>query len=106
VPNNFPLGLAEELRRLRISVKPRRGAFFPERFRKNADEVKKISGALIMAEVGLAEGIQALKNAKVGRNGKLVYRNNPLTSEKLRSIIDTGHRAGRWHRQSHDCRRR
>jgi Xaa-Pro aminopeptidase len=37
----------------------------------------------------LAEGIQALKNAKVGRNRRLIYRNNPLTSEKLRAIIDT-----------------
>jgi Xaa-Pro aminopeptidase len=33
--------------------------------------------------------MQALKNAKVGRNRRLIYRNNPLTSEKLRAIIDT-----------------
>src|SRR5439155_7219554 len=30
-----------------------------------------------------------LKNAKVGRKRKLIYRNAPLTSEKLRAIIDT-----------------
>ena len=89
VPRNFPLSLAEELRRLRIKVKCKNGAFFPERARKSAEEVKRISGALMMAEVGLAEGIQALKNAKVGRNRRLIHRNNPLTSEKLRAIIDT-----------------
>ena len=89
VPGSFPLGLAEELRKLGIKVKCRPGAFFPERARKSAEEVKRISGALMMAEVGLAEGIQALKNAKVGRNRRLIYRNNPLTSEKLRAIIDT-----------------
>jgi len=89
VPHSFPLGLAEELRALKIKVKCRPGAFFPERARKTAEEVKKISAALMMAEVGLAEGIQALKSAKVGRNRRLIYRNNPLTSEKLRAIIDT-----------------
>jgi Xaa-Pro aminopeptidase len=89
VPGNFPLGLAEELRDLKVKIKCKRGAFFPERARKSAEEVKRISGALMMAEVGLAEGIQALKNSKVGRNRKLIYRNNPLTSEKLRAIIDT-----------------
>ena len=41
-----------------------------------------------MAEVGMAEGMQALKSAKIGRDRKLSYRGAPLTSEKLRSIID------------------
>jgi Xaa-Pro aminopeptidase len=89
VPRNFPLELAEQLRRLGIKLKCRNGSFFPERARKTAEEVKRISAALMMAEVGLAEGIQALKNAKAGRNRRLIYRNNPLTSEKLRAIIDT-----------------
>ncbi len=88
VPSGFPHGLARELRRLGIRVKVRDGSFFPEREFKTADEVKKISAALIMAEVGLAEGIQALKNARIARNGRLVYHNVPLTSEKLRAIID------------------
>jgi len=89
VPANFPLGLAMELRDLGIKVKPRPGNFFPEREEKSAEEVKKISAALTMAEVGLAEGIQALKSAKIGKDRKLLYHNAPLTSEKLRSIIDT-----------------
>jgi Xaa-Pro aminopeptidase len=89
VPANFPYGLALELRDLGLKVKPRPGDFFPEREEKSADEVKKISAALMMAEVGLAEAIQALKSAKVAKNRRLLYHNAPLTSEKLRSIIDT-----------------
>jgi len=89
VPSSFPFGLARELRRLNIKVKVREGPFFPERQLKTADEVKKISAALIMAEVGLAEAMQALKNAKVAKNRRLFYHNVPLTSEKLRAIIDT-----------------
>lgn len=89
VPHSFPLGLARELRQLKIKVKPRSGPFFPERQSKCADEVKKISAALMMAEVGLAEGIQALKCCKIDRKQRLLYHSNPLTSEKLRAIIDT-----------------
>src|SRR6266511_3624241 len=88
VPNSFPHGLAHELRPLHVKIKVKAGNFFPEREFKTAEEVKKISASLMMAEVGLAEGIQALKNAKIGRNRKLMYHNVPLTSEKLRAIID------------------
>jgi len=89
VPHAFPLGLATELLDHKIKVKPIAGQCFPERAIKSAAEVKKISAALMMAEVGLAEGIQALKSSKIDRKHRLIYRHNPLTSEKLRSIIDT-----------------
>jgi Xaa-Pro aminopeptidase len=89
VPAHFPLGLAEQLRKLKLKVKCSQEPVFPERACKSADEVKCISGALTMAEVGLAEGIHALKQSKVGRNRRLIYRNNPLTADKLRAIIDT-----------------
>ena len=72
------------MRDLKIRLKVRPDGLFPERELKTAEEVKKISAALIMAEVGLAEGIQALKNSKIGRNRRLIYRHNPLTSEKRR----------------------
>jgi Xaa-Pro aminopeptidase len=88
VPANFPHGLARELRNYKIKVRVKKGGVFPQREFKRADEIKKISGALIMAEVGLSEGIQALKTAKIGRDGKLNYHGVPLTSEKLRAIID------------------
>ncbi len=89
VPDHFPLGLARALQRQKIKVRPKSGVFFPERAIKCAAEVKKISAALMMAEVGLAEGIQAIKSCKVDRKRRLIYHGNPLTSEKLRSIIDT-----------------
>src|SRR5688572_10149192 len=89
VPYNFSYGLACDLRRMGIRVSARNGTFFQQRERKNAEEVKKISAALTMAEVGLAEGIQAIKSAKIGRKGRLMYKNNPLTSEKLRGIINS-----------------
>lgn len=88
VPNNFPHGLARELRNLKIKVKVREGGFFAGREIKTLDEVKKLSAALMMAEVGLSEGIQALKTSKIAKDRKLIYHGVPLTSEKLRAIID------------------
>jgi len=97
VPANFPHGLARELRNYRIKVRVKKNGVFPEREFKSADEIKKISAALMMAEVGLAEGLQALKTSKIGRDGKLIYHGAPLTSEKLRSVIDTAIlQAGGW----------
>jgi Xaa-Pro aminopeptidase len=89
VPPNFPLGLARELRNYRIKVRVKQDGIFPQREFKRADEIKKISAALMMAEVGLAEGMQALKTSKIGRDGKLIYHGAPLTSEKVRGVIDT-----------------
>ncbi len=88
VPASFSYGLAQELRRLKIKLKVRQGPFFPERECKTADEVKKISASLIMAEVGLSEALLVLKSSIIGKNGRLYYRNNPLTADKLRSVIN------------------
>ena len=87
VPDNFPLGLARELKKLGVKVKPRAG-FFPKREIKSADEVRKISAALAMAEVGMAEGMEVLRRSKFGSNRKLIYHGVPLTSERLRAVID------------------
>jgi Xaa-Pro aminopeptidase len=87
VPDNFPLGLAKDLKKLGIKLKPCTG-FFPKREIKSADEVRKISAALMMAEVGMAEGMQALRLSKIDRRRQLIYRGLPLTSERLRAVID------------------
>ena len=88
VPDDFPLGLATDLEKLGVKVKARPGTFFPEREIKSAAEVRKISAALMMAEVGMAEGMEVLRRAKIGRDRKLIYHGLPLTSEKLRAVID------------------
>jgi Xaa-Pro aminopeptidase len=42
-----------------------------------------------MAEVGLAEAIQTLRNSKISRDGRILHHNFPLTAEKLRGVIET-----------------
>ncbi|MBN9689054.1 MAG: aminopeptidase P family protein [Verrucomicrobia bacterium] len=89
VPYLFPVGLARQLRKLGLRIKVRDGNFFPERQYKSPAEVKMITAALGMAEVGMSEGIHALKRAKIGSDRKLQLHGVPLTSEKLRAIIET-----------------
>jgi len=88
VPGHFPFGLARDLKKLGIKAKPCAGNFFPKREIKSADEVRKISAALTMAEVGMAEGMQALRLSKIDKRRQLIYRGLPLTSERLRAVID------------------
>jgi len=88
VPEDFPLGFARQLRAAGVKVKPVKGEIFPQRELKSAAELKKISAALVMAEVGLSEGMQVLKNAKIGRDKRLLWRGLPLTSDRLRAVID------------------
>ncbi len=88
VPGNFPHGLARQLRDLKIKVKVKPGAFFPERETKSADEVRKINAALTMAEVGMAEAIHVLRHSKISKDGRLMHHDVPLTAEKLRAVIN------------------
>ena len=89
VPGNFPHGLALELQRRHIRVRPKRGSFFPERELKSAEEIRKLSAALRMAETGMAEAMRALRSARIDRQRRLIHGGTPLTSEKLRALIDT-----------------
>jgi Xaa-Pro aminopeptidase len=89
VPYLFPLGLARQLRKLGLRIKVREGNFFPERQFKSAVEVKMITAALGMAEVGMAEALQTLKRSKPGPERRLLHHGVPLTSERLRAIIET-----------------
>jgi Xaa-Pro aminopeptidase len=89
VPQTFPLGLAKDLKEHGVKIKPLPEPVFPERERKTSEELKKISASLLMAEVGMSEGIHALRNSKVGQKKELMLHGSPLTAERLRSIINT-----------------
>jgi Xaa-Pro aminopeptidase len=89
VPTSFPAEMSRELRRLKLKVNVAKGAVFPAREIKTSAEVKKISAALTMAEVGLSEGIEALRRARIGRTRILHLQHSPLTSERLRGIIES-----------------
>ncbi|MFM2296164.1 MAG: Xaa-Pro aminopeptidase [Verrucomicrobiota bacterium] len=88
VPDNFPLGLANDLAKQKISVTAKRDGFFPTRELKTPDEIRHLTAALRLTEAGLAAGIAALRASKIGKARQLVYRGAALTSERLRAVID------------------
>ncbi|MDO8726441.1 MAG: Xaa-Pro peptidase family protein [Candidatus Methanoperedens sp.] len=88
VPYNFPIYIADILRRDGIDVIPVKSPFRKMREVKNDNEIKAIEKAQRAGEKALTEAIGAIRNATVG-NGVLWHNNAPLTSEKITSIIDT-----------------
>jgi len=96
VPANFPVLLADELRSIDFVLEIKKDPFFSERERKRADEVKKIRDSLRVAELGLDAGIQALKKAKIGRDRYLYFNGSRLTSERIKTIVNTTIMAQGW----------
>jgi Xaa-Pro aminopeptidase len=96
VPANFPTLLADELRARNFILEVRKDPFFPEREKKRADEVKKIRDSLRAAGLGLEAGIQTLRKAKIGRDRYLYIGGARLTSERLKTAVNTAIMAQGW----------
>lgn len=89
VPENFPLGMAEALRKrgVRLVVKP--DPFYEERRVKTPREVREIERTQRAVEEAFEEAVGTLRRAKV-RGDRLIHEGRPVTSESLRQGL---HRA-------------
>lgn len=96
VPAIFPALLADELRSRDFVLQVKKGPFFSERERKRADEIRKIRDSLRVAELGLDAGIKALKKAKIGHDRYLYLNGARLTSERIKTIVNTTIMAQGW----------
>ncbi len=88
VPERFPLGVADRLRKLGIRVTALSAPFYPERIIKTPGEIREIKKACRATEKGMAAAIRALEKSRI-RNGYLIYQGRRLTAEALRAIINT-----------------
>lgn len=89
VPADFPLGLAHQLAKRKITVTPVQGMFWRDREFKTAEEIKHIKQAIRITEIGLARGIEVLKAAEIRPKRRLRWAGQWLTSEILRGEIDS-----------------
>ena len=96
VPANFSALFADQLRAKGYSVQIKRDPFFAERETKNAVEVKHIAESLRVARLGLEAGIRALRRTKIGRDGYLHLNGSRLTSETLKTAVNTTIMAQGW----------
>ncbi len=89
VPDRFPLGYAENLRKNRIAVRTAEGDFFPERAVKTADELEKIRQVMQITENAMRMVQDMIRSASVNTHGMLVRKNGDLlTSEWVRREIE------------------
>ncbi len=96
VPANFSALMADQLRTKGFSVQIKRDPFFAERETKNRQEVKHLAESLRIAVLGLEAGIRALKRTKFGRDGYLYLNGSRLSSETLKTIVNTTIMAQGW----------
>ena len=89
VPADFPLGLAETLRKAGITLKPvTNGSFWPERERKTPEELQLLRRAQKITAIGMARAVEVLEAAEIDKRNGLRWGGAALTSERLRSEID------------------
>ena len=96
VPANFPALLSDQLRAKGFSVRIKRDPFWDERETKNNREVKQITESLRVAALGLNAGIRMLKRTKTKRDGFLYLNGTRLTSEMLKTAVNTTIMAQGW----------
>ena len=96
VPANFSVLLADQLRARRYTVRIRRDPFWPDRETKNGREVRQIAESLRVARLGLEAGIRMLKRTKAKRDGYLYVNGSRLTSEMLKTAVNTTIMAQGW----------
>lgn len=90
VPPDFPLALADGLRRDGFSVAAvAEGSFMPGREFKDMDECRMITASVRAAEAGASRGFEVIAESEIGEDGRLMWQGRPLTSELLRTEIDT-----------------
>jgi len=89
VPSNFPLGTAVELSKAGVSIKPVTGHFWPQREIKTPDELVALGRSLRMTEAAMQRAFDILRASKIRKNGDLVWAGTALTSERLRTEIES-----------------
>jgi Xaa-Pro aminopeptidase len=88
VPADFPLGLASRLA-ASVELLPEPGLFWKEREFKSAAETARLRRAEKIAETGMARAMEVLAAADVGKANALTWAGQRLTSDLLRTEIDS-----------------
>jgi Xaa-Pro aminopeptidase len=87
VPPDFPVVVADVLRREGLTVEPMFGVVEEARETKNADEIEEIKAVQRVVEEVTSEAIQIIADSDVGSNGNLHVDGEPLTVGKIKSVF-------------------
>lgn len=89
VPPDFGVIYADELRTRGVEVSPDGKLFAGLRRAKTEEEVSHIEKTQRDVEAACARAVEILEQSEIATDGTLNWRGEPLTSELLRSEIDT-----------------
>lgn len=89
VPRDFPLGIADNLKKSGVTAMPVKADFFPERAIKTAEEVAHLQRATKITEIGMARAHEILKASLIKKNRHLQWAGQALTSELIRREIES-----------------
>ena len=87
VSGDFPVGVADSLRRAGIKICVIKQPPCPQREVKNPDETQAIRQSQRAAVAAMKAAIQQIASARISRDGTLRYGKTILTSEKVRATI-------------------
>lgn len=87
VPEQFPAGVLDRARALGLRIEVATAAIFPSREIKTPDELKAIRRGNACSAIGIAAAESVLRASKI-RGQRLYYRNEVLTSERLKFAIE------------------
>ncbi|HZZ18915.1 MAG TPA: Xaa-Pro peptidase family protein [Opitutaceae bacterium] len=88
VPSDFPAGLFEQLKALKVKLAIADGDLFPEREVKSKADAEGLREGNRCSAAGIAAAEKLLRRSKI-RSGKLFLDGTPLTSERLKVAIET-----------------
>ncbi len=86
VPANFPIEYADPLRNRGFEISFRPDPFFAERMVKSEKEILAITEAQRATERAVQEAIRVIEKSEI-RGDVLYFKNEVLTSEKIRKIL-------------------
>jgi Xaa-Pro aminopeptidase len=88
VPSDFPAGVFEQLRALKVKLEVADGDLFPEREVKSKADAEGLREGNRCSAAGLAAAEKLLRRSKI-RSGTLYLDGSVLTSERLKVAIET-----------------
>ena len=87
VPQDFPIWLADRLRKNGFRLGPSAGEFFQGREIKTREEIRAIRKAQQAAEAGMEVAIDMVRRARISSAGQLLLDGDKLTSERVQQQI-------------------
>ncbi len=87
VPSNFPVAIAEAMKKKKLRITIAQTEIFPERAVKNTEEIKNIRQAQQAGVFAVRAVTDLLYRSRTLKNQQLEARGEPVTVERLRKLV-------------------